>query len=85
MSPPPASAGLPAAPEQPPAPAQLSRECPLCGAPLHADQEWCLRCGAAATTRLAAPPKWRSLALALALVIVLALGVIAAALVKLLG
>jgi len=61
------------------------RECPLCSATMHPEQEWCLRCGAAANTRLAAPPRWRSLAIALALIVVVALGVIVAALVKLLG
>jgi hypothetical protein len=59
--------------------------CPLCGAPLHPQQEWCLRCGAAARTRLAPAPNWRLPLVALAVVIVLALGVLAAALVKLAG
>jgi hypothetical protein len=33
--------------------------CPRCGAPLAATQEWCLRCGAAARTRLVPTPGWR--------------------------
>ena len=59
--------------------------CPLCGTPLQADQEWCLGCGAAARTRLAAPANWRTPILALALVVALALGALAAALVSLTG
>ncbi len=64
----------------------LPREvCPLCRAPLSPDQSWCLRCGAAARTRLAAQPKWKALVVSLMLVVVLSLGVLAAALVKLAG
>ncbi len=64
----------------------MTRElCPLCGAPLKREQDWCLKCGAAARTRLAAQPKWKALVIALLLVVVLALGVLTAALVKLAG
>ncbi len=57
--------------------------CPLCGSPLQGDQDWCLRCGAAAHTRLSATPNWRA-PIAVAIVIAaLLLGVLAAALVKL--
>jgi uncharacterized paraquat-inducible protein A len=59
--------------------------CPLCGAPLLAEQDWCLRCGAAARTRLAAAPDWKVPVVALAVVVVLSLGVLTAALVKLAG
>jgi len=59
--------------------------CPLCGAALNPEQDWCLHCGAAARTRLAASPNWQAPAIALAVVIVLALGVLAASLVKLAG
>jgi predicted nucleic acid-binding Zn ribbon protein len=59
--------------------------CPLCGAPLKLEQSWCLHCGAAARTRLAAQPKWKALVVALVVVVVLSLGVLAAALVKLAG
>jgi hypothetical protein len=59
--------------------------CPLCRAPLHPEQEWCLHCGAAARTRLAASPRWKGLIAALAVVVALSLGVLAAALVKLAG
>jgi hypothetical protein len=59
--------------------------CPLCGSPLAPTQDWCLRCGAAARTRLAAAPRWKALVVLLATVTLLALGVLAAALVKLVG
>src|SRR5262249_59816710 len=57
--------------------------CPLCGAPLDPDQDWCLRCGAAARTRLAASSRWKAPLIAVAVVAALALAVIAAAVVKL--
>jgi hypothetical protein len=69
----------------PPAAAPDGDTCPLCGAELMPGQEWCLRCGAAARTRLAAAPNWRAPVLAGALLLALALGVLAAALVKLAG
>jgi hypothetical protein len=59
--------------------------CPLCGAPLHPEQEWCLNCGAAARTRLAASPNWKAPLVTAVIVVVLSLGVLAAALVKLAG
>ncbi|MFZ1153595.1 MAG: hypothetical protein WAN93_01680 [Solirubrobacteraceae bacterium] len=59
--------------------------CPLCGTPLQAEQSWCLHCGAAARTRLAAQPKWKALVVAMVAVVVLSLGVLAAALVTLAG
>jgi hypothetical protein len=76
--------------QQPAAPASLhaataADACPLCGAGLAPDQEWCLRCGAAARTRLAATPNWRAPIAALAAIAAVALGVLAAALVKLAG
>jgi hypothetical protein len=66
-------------------PAPAAERCPLCGAPLGAEQEWCLGCGAAARTRLAATPRWRAPVIALFVVIVLALGALTAALVSLAG
>jgi hypothetical protein len=57
--------------------------CPLCGAALHPTQDWCLSCGAAARTRLAATPNWKTPIASLAVIAALALGVLAAALVKL--
>jgi hypothetical protein len=52
---------------------------------LKREQDWCLRCGAAARTRLAAQPKWRALVIVLLAVVALSLGVLTAALVKLAG
>jgi len=80
----PASAPEGGAGEQPPSPV-ATEACPLCGAPLLADQDWCLRCGAAARTRLAAAPRWRGPVITLAVVVVLALGVLVASLVRLAG
>jgi hypothetical protein len=72
-------------PDAPPSEISLQEVCPLCGAPLKPEQDWCLRCGTGARTRLAAPPKWKALAIVLVSVVVLALGVLAVALVKLAG
>jgi hypothetical protein len=63
----------------------LTEGCPLCGAPLRTEQEWCLNCGAAARTRLAAAPNWRAPLVTLVVLVALALGVLAGALVKLAG
>ena len=68
-----------------PAEARTREQCPLCGSPLSDEQSWCLRCGAAARTRLAAQPKWKALVVALVVVVVVSLAVLAAALVKLAG
>jgi hypothetical protein len=68
----------------PPA-APSGEACPLCSAPLDPEQEWCLHCGAAARTRLAASPRWTGLLITLAVVVALSLSVLAAALVKLAG
>jgi hypothetical protein len=59
--------------------------CPVCGAPLHPEQSWCLHCGSAARTRLAPAPNWKPPLAVLAVVLALALGSIAAALVDLAG
>ncbi len=75
----------PAAPAPAPPPGHGSDACPLCGTPLAPAQEWCLHCGAAARTRLAAAPNWKTPVIALGAVAVLSLGAIAAALVKLAG
>jgi hypothetical protein len=63
----------------------VAESCPLCGTPLRPEQQWCLGCGAAARTRLAATPRWRGPLIALGLVIVLALAVLVVALVSLAG
>ncbi|HEX4187882.1 MAG TPA: hypothetical protein VHY83_08305 [Solirubrobacteraceae bacterium] len=59
--------------------------CPLCGTQLQPEQEWCLNCGAAARTRLAATPGWRAPVVAIVSVLALSLGVLAAALIDLAG
>ena len=66
-------------------PASADDSCPMCGAPLHPDQEWCLRCGAAARTRVASSSNWKAPIVAVAVVAAFALAVLAAALVKLAG
>jgi hypothetical protein len=47
-------------PPPPPSGAPTPEACPNCGAPLRPDQDWCLNCGQAVTTRVAGPPAWRS-------------------------
>ncbi len=69
----------------PGASAGATEACPLCGAPLAPEQEWCLRCGAAARTRLATSSNWKAPIVAIALVAVLSLGVLAVALIALAG
>jgi hypothetical protein len=49
--------------------------CPRCGANLAADQDWCLECGAAATTRILRPPSWK-LAAAIAVGVITAVVVV---------
>jgi hypothetical protein len=75
----------PSEPRVAPTDAPAGEVCPLCGAELAPTQEWCLNCGAAARTRLAAAPNWKGPIALVVAVAVLALGVIAAALVKLAG
>ncbi len=84
---PPQAAPAGAAEAAPPSkPHPTSRDiCPLCGGQLQSEQEWCLRCGAAARTRLAAAPNWRGPAIAVAVIVAISLGVLAASLVKLAG
>jgi hypothetical protein len=65
--------------------ATATETCPLCGSELRPEQSWCLRCGAAARTRLAAQPKWKALAGAFVAIVVVSLGVLVAALVQLAG
>ena len=77
--------GAPARELEPPATHVAREVCPLCGQTLGPEQDWCLRCGAAARTRLAAPAKWKPLVLALTAIALLSLGVLVAALVKLAG
>jgi hypothetical protein len=50
--------------------------CPHCDAPLAREQDWCLECGAAVTTRVVPPPGWRiPLVVALAVLALLGVGV----------
>ncbi len=63
----------------------VTEACPLCGSELRPEQSWCLRCGAAAQTRLAAQPKWKALTITFVAIVVVSLGVLAAALVQLAG
>ncbi len=74
-------------PQQPqwPPPAASGEWCPLCGSALLREQDWCLQCGAAARTRLAATPRWRAPVIAFTVVILISLGVLIASLVKLIG
>ena len=65
------------------APASYTEVCPLCGEPLAPTQDWCLRCGAAAHTRVAATPGWRAPVIVAVVLAVVCLGVLAGALVKL--
>jgi len=53
-----AAEAAPAALAAEPAPAAAA--CPRCGTPLHPDQDWCLNCGAAVTSRIAAPDGWQA-------------------------
>jgi hypothetical protein len=48
----------PAAPAPPADPGAIA--CPRCGRPVGGEQSWCLRCGAAARTRLVPTPGWRA-------------------------
>lgn len=63
------------------APAPIA--CPACGAPVAADQSWCLECGGAARTRIARLPRWRAATLAVAVAVLLALGALVYAFVEL--
>lgn len=59
-------------PGTPPLPPQGTVRCPRCGSPVGPAQDWCLTCGAAARTRLAATPNWRLPVVTLAGVVVVA-------------
>jgi hypothetical protein len=83
-TPPPARPGAAAAPAVA-GDFATAESCPLCGTPLRSEQEWCLGCGAAARTRLAATPRWRAPLVVLGVVIVLAVAALTVALVSLAG
>jgi septal ring-binding cell division protein DamX len=62
-----------------PSEARAPFTCPRCAAPLREDQEWCLNCGAAARSRVAAPAGWRApLAIAAAVLALVFAGLLAA-------
>jgi cell division septation protein DedD len=71
--------------ETPSPPTTVERRCPQCGAQLSADQEWCLDCGAAASTRIAAPRGWKVPLAVVGVLLALALIGIVLALVELAG
>jgi hypothetical protein len=53
-----------------------SPRCPRCDAPLAPEQDWCLECGTAVTTRVVPPPGWRlPLIVGLAVLALLGVGV----------
>ena len=60
------------------------KRCPRCDARMAPQQDWCLQCGAAATTRIVAPPDWR-LAVAIVLGVVAVAGIVVAIVVGSLG
>jgi hypothetical protein len=68
-----------------PSPDAPAEECPRCGAALAATQDWCLRCGTAARTRLAPTPNWRAPLAVVVLLVAVSLAVLTAALAKLAG
>lgn len=59
------------------------RGCPRCGAPLADDQEWCLACGTAVSTRVAPTPRWRAPVALVCTLLVLLAGALTLALVEL--
>ena len=65
--------------EEAPAP----RQCPRCGAAMTEEQEWCLRCGAAVGTRIAAAQGWRVPFLITGLLVILAAIAVAIAIIQL--
>lgn len=66
-------------PPTPPLPPPGTVRCPRCGSAVGPVQDWCLTCGAAARTRLAATPNWRLPIAALAGIVVLAVLALAVA------
>jgi len=71
--------------EQPPGQPEAARTCSACGAPMEADQDWCLNCGTAAPGRLGQRPGWRAASTVMALTLLLVLGAIGASYAALTG
>ena len=71
--------------QTPPPPTPVERRCARCGARLSADQEWCLECGAAVGTLVAAPRGWRVSIAVVGVLLALALIAVILALVELAG
>jgi hypothetical protein len=69
--------------ETPPPPTTVERRCPRCEAPLSAEQEWCLNCGAAVGTRIAEPRGWRAPLAVIGVLLALALIAVVLAIVEL--
>jgi hypothetical protein len=69
-------------PPPPPPPAHV---CPSCGAPAGPDQDWCLNCGAAITTQVAAAAGWRTPIAIVAAVLLIAAAALVFAFVELSG
>jgi len=67
----------------PEAPAPAPSLCPRCRTPLQPDQDWCLNCGTAARTAIAATPNWKRPIAVLAVVAVVFLAACAWAFVEL--
>jgi hypothetical protein len=67
-----------APPEQAPAPPEAGRTCQACGAPMEADQDWCLTCGKAAPGSMGDRPGWRAASTVIVLTLLLVLGAVGA-------
>jgi hypothetical protein len=63
----------------------VTGSCPSCGEALAARQRWCLRCGAATATTVAAAPRWAARGAAAGALSLLALAGIVYALATLVG
>jgi len=71
--------------ETPPPPTPVERRCPRCDERLSAEQEWCLNCGAAVSTRIAEPRGWRAPIAVVGVLLALALAAVILAIVELAG
>jgi hypothetical protein len=71
---------LPPPPPPPPGPV-----CANCGAPVRADQDWCLNCGAAVTTEVAGAGGWRTPLAIVVTVLLVAAAVLVFAFIELSG